>query len=417
MERLLVYADFNWLNKPELVGELCYEKLRGSDSYAFKFDENWLSIHAGIKLSEDINNYPGMQYTQPGNDIFGCFSDALPDRWGRTLLKRREQIQASEEKRAVRSLSSFDYLMGIDDFSRMGGFRFKRELEGDYINVSPSLKIPPLTEIRELIHASQEVEKSEDNDVLPEKKWITQLIQPGTSLGGARPKAGVLDEMGNLCIAKFPSKKDDYDTGIWEHFSHLLAQKAGIQVAQTRVLDGLGKYHTLLSRRFDRTDEAKRIHFASSMSLLGLKDGDNAQSGFGYLDIVDFILQGCCDVEKNLHELYRRVAFNICIGNSDDHFRNHGFLLTPKGWTLSPAYDMNPTLNEHQSLLINESSNKADIRVLLDSCESYMINKEEAEIIIQDVQAAVSKWENLAIQLQIPIRERNIFKDRFKLNL
>lgn len=417
MERLLVYADFNWLNKPELVGELCYEKLHGSDSYAFKFDENWLSIHAGIKLSEDINNYPGMQYTQPGNDIFGCFSDALPDRWGRTLLKRREQIQASEEKRAIRSLSSFDYLMGIDDFSRMGGFRFKRELEDDYINVSPSLKIPPLTEIRELIHASQEVEKSEDNDVLPEKKWITQLIQPGTSLGGARPKAGVLDEMGNLCIAKFPSKKDDYDTGIWEHFSHLLAQKAGIQVAQTRVLDGLGKYHTLLSRRFDRTDEAKRIHFASSMSLLGLKDGDNAQSGFGYLDIVDFIIQGCCDVEKNLHELYRRVAFNICIGNSDDHFRNHGFLLTPKGWTLSPAYDMNPTLNEHQSLLINESSNKADIRVLLDSCESYMINKEEAEIIIQDVQAAVSKWENLAIQLQIPIRERNIFKDRFKLNL
>ena len=253
--------------------------------------------------------------------------------------------------------------------------------------------------------------------ILPEKKWITQLIQPGTSLGGARPKAGVLDEMGNLCIAKFPSKKDDYDTGIWEHFSHLLAQKAGIQVAQTRVLDGLGKYHTLLSRRFDRTDEAKRIHFASSMSLLGLKDGDNAQSGFGYLDIVDFIIQGCCDVEKNLHELYRRVAFNICIGNSDDHFRNHGFLLTPKGWTLSPTYDMNPTLNEHQSLLINESSNKADIRVLLDSCESYMINKEEAEIIIQDVQAAVSKWENLAIQLQIPIRERNIFKDRFKLNL
>lgn len=415
MERLLVYADFNWLNKPELVGELCYEKLRGSDSYAFKFDENWLSIHAGIKLSEDINNYPGMQYTQPGNDIFGCFSDALPDRWGRTLLKRREQIQASEEKRAVRSLSSFDYLMGIDDFSRMGGFRFKRELEGDYINVSPSLKIPPLTEIRELIHASQEVEKSEDNDVLPEKKWITQLIQPGTSLGGARPKAGVLDEMGNLCIAKFPSKKDDYDTGIWEHFSHLLAQKAGIQVAQTRVLDGLGKYHTLLSRRFDRTDEAKRIHFASSMSLLGLKDGDNAQSGFGYLDIVDFIIQGCCDVEKNLHELYRRVAFNICIGNSDDHFRNHGFLLTQKGWTLSPAYDMNPTLNEYQSLLINESSNKADIRVLLDSCESYMLKREVAEIIIHEVQTAVSKWEKLAIQLQIPAREMDIFKDRFKI--
>lgn len=417
MERLLVFADFDWLDKPELVGELCYEKLRGSESYAFRFDDNWLKFHAGIKLSEDINNYPGLQYTQPGNDIFGCFSDALPDRWGRTLLKRREQIQASEEKRAVRNLSSFDYLMGIDDFSRMGGFRLKRELDGDFINVSPSLKIPPLTELRQLVLASQEVEKSEENDVLPEKKWIAQLIQPGTSLGGARPKAGVLDDSGNLCIAKFPSRKDDYDTGLWEHFSHLLARKAGIYAAQTKVLGGLGKYHTLLSKRFDRTDEGKRIHFASSMSLIGLRDGDNAQGGYGYLNIVDFILQSCCDVEKNLQELYRRVAFNICIGNSDDHFRNHGFLLTPRGWTLSPAYDMNPTLNEYQSLLINESSNKADIRTLLESCESYMIKKEVAENIIRQVQAAVTGWENLAVLLQIPAREVTMFKDRFKLNL
>ena len=417
MERLLVFADFDWLGKPELGGELCYEKLRGSGSYAFRFDDNWLKFHAGIKLSEDINNYPGLQYTQPGNDIFGCFSDALPDRWGRTLLKRREQIQASEEKRAVRNLSSFDYLMGIDDFSRMGGFRLKRELDGDFINVSPSLKIPPLTELRQLVLASQEVEKSEENDVLPEKKWIAQLIQPGTSLGGARPKAGVLDDSGNLCIAKFPSRKDDYDTGLWEHFSHLLARKAGINAAQTKVLGGLGKYHTLLSKRFDRTDEGKRIHFASSMSLIGLRDGDNAQGGYGYLNIVDFILQSCCDVEKNLQELYRRVAFNICIGNSDDHFRNHGFLLTPRGWTLSPAYDMNPTLNEYQSLLINESSNKADIRTLLESCESYMIKKEVAENIIRQVQAAVAGWENLAVLLQIPAREVTMFKDRFKLNL
>lgn len=417
MERLLVFADFDWLDKPELVGELCYEKLRGSDSYAFQYDEHWLKGHAEVKLSEDINNYPGMQYTQSGQDVFGCFSDALPDRWGRTMLKRREQILASEEKRAVRSLSSFDYLMGIDDFSRMGGFRFKKELEGEFINVSASLKIPPLTELKDLLHASREIEKSEEANVLPEKKWIAQLIQPGSSLGGARPKASVLDEKGNLCIAKFPSRKDDYDAGLWEHFSHLLAQKAGIEVAQTKVLGGLGKYHTFLSRRFDRKDEAKRVHFASSMSLLGLKDGDNAQGGYGYLDMVDFILQGCCDVEQNLQELYRRVAFNMCIGNSDDHFRNHGFLLTQKGWTLSPAYDMNPTLNEYQSLLVNESSNKADISVLLDSCESYLIKKEIAANIIQEVQTAVSGWESLAVQLQIPVREMTLFKDRFKLNL
>ena len=417
MEKLFVFGDFNWLHEPDLIGELCYEKLRGSDSYAFKFDNNWLNVHAGIKLSDDINNYPGLQYTQPGNDIFGCFSDALPDRWGRTLLKRREQLQAEEEKRPPRNLSSFDYLVGIDDFSRMGGLRFKTELNGEFINVSSSLKIPPLAEIRELVYASQEVEKCEEEDILPEKKWIAQLIQLGTSLGGARPKAGVLDEEGKLCIAKFPSRKDDYDAGLWEHFSHLLAKNAGIQVAETRVLGGLGKYHTLLSKRFDRTDDGKRIHFASSMSLLGLKDGDNAQGGYGYLDIVDFILQGCCDVEKNLQELYRRVAFNICIGNSDDHFRNHGFLLTPKGWKLSPAYDMNPTNNEYQSLLINVRSNKADIKILLESCEDYMLNQKVAQDIINDVQAAVSNWEPLARQLQIPQREQAMFKDRFKLNL
>ena len=417
MEKLFVFGDFNWLQEPEFIGELCYEKLRGSDSYAFKFDNDWLNLHAGIKLSEDINNYPGMQYTLLGNDIFGCFADALPDRWGRTLLKRREQLQAEEEQRAPRNLSSFDYLVGIDDFSRMGGFRFKKEKDGGFINVSPSLKIPPLTEIRELIYASQEIEKCEEEDVMPEKKWIAQLIQPGTSLGGARPKAGVLDEEGRLCIAKFPSRNDDYDAGLWEHFSHLLALQAGIHVAETRLWGGLGKYHTLLSKRFDRTDEGRRIHFASCMSLLGLKDGDNAQGGYGYLDIVDFILQGCCDVETNLRELYRRGAFNICIGNSDDHFRNHGFLLTPKGWTLSPAYDMNPTNNLYQSLLINAVSNKADIQVLLESCEDYMINRNVAQGIIKDVQAAVSNWEVLAKQLQIPQREQAMFKDRFKFNL
>lgn len=417
MEKLFVFGDFNWLATPKFIGELCYEKLRGADSYAFKFDADWLNLHAGNKLSEDINNYPGMQYTLPGNDIFGCFSDALPDGWGRTLLKRREQLQAEEEKRPVRNLSSFDYLVGIDDFSRMGGFRFKKEKDGDFINVSPSLKIPPLTEIKELLYASQEVEKCEENDILPEKKWIAQLMQPGTSLGGARPKASVLDEDGRLCMAKFPSRKDDYDVGLWEHFSHLLAQRAGVWAAETRVLTGMGKYHTFLSKRFDRTDEGKRIHFASSMSLLGLKDGDNAQGGYGYLDIVDFILQGCCDVEKNLQELYRRVAFNICIGNADDHFRNHGFLLTPKGWTLSPAYDMNPTLKDCLSLMVNATSNDADIRMLLDSCEDYMLNRSVAQQIIKEVQDAVECWKTLASRLKIPQREQAMFKDRFKLKL
>ena len=409
MKKLYVYADFDWLKEVELIGELGYESLRGADSYSFTFNNEWLRQHSNLFLSDDLNNYPGQQYTQPDKDIFGCFSDALPDRWGRTLLLRREQIAAAEEKRPIRRLSSFDFLTGIDDFSRMGGFRFKEDLDGEFINVSESLKIPPLTDIRELIAASAEIEKCEENNMLPDRKWIAQLVQPGTSLGGARPKANVIDTDKTLYVAKFPSRKDDYDTGLWEHFSHLLAIKAGINAATTKVLTTGEKYHTLLSTRFDRSQEGKRIHFASAMTLLGLEDGDNATNGHGYLDMVDFILQNCTDVERNLQELYRRVAFNICIGSSDDHFRNHGFLLTAKGWTLSPAYDMNPTLNEYQSLLISSTTNKSDLSILFDTCEDYMINFKTAEKIISEVVEVVKEWRELAIRLGISKSEMNMF--------
>nr|WP_302830430.1 type II toxin-antitoxin system HipA family toxin [uncultured Bacteroides sp.] len=409
MKKLYVYADFDWLKEVELIGELSYESLRGSDSYSFMFNEEWLKKHGDLYLSDDLNNYPGQQYTQPGKDIFGCFSDSLPDRWGRTLLLRREQLTAMEEKRLVRRLSSFDFLTGIDDFSRMGAFRFKEKPDGEFINVSESLKIPPLTDIRELIVASAEIERSEEGNVLPDRKWITQLVQPGSSLGGARPKASVIDTDKTLYIAKFPSRKDDYDAGLWEHFSHLLAAKAGINAANTKVVATGEKYHTLLSERFDRTKDGKRIHFASAMTLLGLNDGDNATTGHGYLDIVDFIIQNCTDVEWNLQELYRRVAFNICIGNSDDHFRNHGFLLTAKGWILSPAYDMNPTLNEYQSLLISATSNKAKLSILFDACGDYILNRKTAKKIISEVTDAVKGWRELAVRLGVSKREMDVF--------
>lgn len=417
MDKLYVYADFDWLKETELIGELGYESLRGSDSYAFKFDNGWLQRHSDILLSEDVNNYPGQQFTQPGKDIFGCFSDALPDRWGRTLLNRREQIAASEEKRPIRRLSSFDYLMGIDDRSRMGGFRFKTNMNGDFINTETTLRIPPLTDIRELVAASKEIEKSEENNQLPDKKWITQLLHPGTSLGGARPKACVTDDKGKLYVAKFPSRNDDYDVGHWEHLCHLLAKEAGIRVAQTKIIQSGEKHHTLLSLRFDRTEENRRIHFASAMTLLGLSDGDNANTGHGYLDIVDFILQGCTRVEDNLQELYRRVAFNICTGNTDDHFRNHGFLLTAKGWTLSPAYDMNPTTNGYQSLLINSSTNQANLEILLDSCEEYMLTPAIAKGIITKVTDTVKGWRTVATQIGLSKQEIERMSECFKYEI
>lgn len=414
MRKIYVYADFDWLKTAVLVGELGYESLRGTDSYSFCYDHNWLRQYSDLYLSADINNYTGLQFTQPDRDIFGCFGDALPDRWGRLLLNRREQILAQEEKRPVRHLSSFDYLMGIDDCSRMGGFRFKETPDGGFINCDTTLRIPPLTDIRALVAASMEVERSEGQNILPDKKWLLQLVHPGTSLGGARPKAGVLNEEGELCVAKFPSRNDEYDIGLWEHLSHLLAKEAGVEAAETRAITAGEKYHTLLSKRFDRTTDGRRRHFASAMTLLGLTDGCNAQTGNGYLDIVDFILQHCCNVEANLRQLYRRVAFSIAIGNSDDHFRNHGFLLTPKGWTLSPAYDLNPTFNDHQSLLINATTNRSDLQLLLASSEEYMIGKEEATHIIEEVKDGVSQWRSMATRIGIAKREMDLFAQVFE---
>ena len=414
MRKIYVYADFDWLKTAVLVGELGYESLRGTASYSFCYDHNWLRQYSDLYLSADINNYTGLQFTQPDRDIFGCFGDALPDRWGRLLLNRREQIRAQEEKRPVRKLSSYDYLLGIDDYSRMGGFRFKESPDGEFINCDATLRIPPLTDIRVLVAASMEVEKSEERNLLPDKKWLLQLVHPGTSLGGARPKAGVLNEEGELCVAKFPSRNDEYDIGLWEHLSHLLAKEAGVEAAETRAITAGEKYHTLLSKRFDRTTDGRRRHFASAMTLLGLTDGCNAQTGNGYLDIVDFILQHCCNVEANLRQLYRRAAFSIAIGNSDDHFRNHGFLLTPKGWTLSPAYDLNPTFNDHQSLLINATTNRSDLQLLLASSEEYMIGKEEATHIIEEVKDGVSQWRSMATRLGIAKREMDLFAQVFE---
>lgn len=409
METLYIYADFDWLDKPELIGRLTYERLRGNGTYGFSFDNDWLKNHSDILISEEVGNFSGFQYSQEEH-VFGFVSDTLPDRWGRRLLERKEQTEAIEEKRPKRTLYSYDYLVGIDDFLRMGALRLKKDPDGEFLNSDSRLIVPPLTSIKELTIAAQEYEKSDEANELPEEKWIRQLAHPGTSLGGARPKANVVDEKEHLWIAKFPSRKDVYDMALWEHLCHLLAKEAGINVAETNLIPaGNDGYHALLSKRFDRTDDGKRIHFASAMTMTGLTDGDNHETGHGYLDIVDFIIKGCCDVDENLSELYRRVAFNICVGNSDDHFRNHGFLLTKKGWTLSPAYDLNPTDSMTQSLLIDNDSNESSLRRLQTACDDYYISSETAEQIISEVTTAIGRWETIAKNLHISNEEMNRF--------
>lgn len=404
MKKITVYADFDFLVAPQEIGVLGYEHVRGKDHFVFEYSHKWLKQYGGILLSGDLINVPSLQHPRGNDNVFGFVKDSFPDRWGRLLLDRRERLTAQSERRPTRILTNYDYLIGIEDFTRMGGIRYKEEGVDDYINVSTKYLVPPMESLRSLCDACHEIELAEERNELPEQRWLDQLIDPGSSLGGARPKANVVDTEGTLYIAKFPSKKDLENTELIEHFSHQLAAKAGINVAKTRTIKISKDRDLLLSERFDRTKGGRRIHFASALSLLGLDDGAGSSTGNGYLDIVDFILQGCTEVRQNLRELYRRVAFNVMFGNTDDHFRNHGFLLTPKGWTLSPAYDINPGAKTHQCLLIDSYSEQSDINALLFASDNYMLERKEANEIIEEVRAAIKDWRNTATNLQIPLK-------------
>lgn len=409
---MYVFGDWGGLQEPTLIGVLRYERKGIDEVYSFRFDDTWLKRHGRLFLSTDIRNWSGWQYPTEKNKIPGMFSDVMPDRWGRLLLRRREQILAAKENRSAKQLSSFDMLMLIHDKGRMGALRFKTEPEGDFINDDAYLSTPPFSKLRDLEYWCGEFEDRESRNLPPEEKWFANLIVPSSGLGGARPKANILDEQGILNVAKFPSRDDTEDIERWEHFAHLMARHCGINTAETRLLEGT-KHHILLSKRFDRTADGKRIHVASAMTMLGLEDGCNANTGNGYLDIVDFILQHSANTDADLRELYRRVAFNICIGNSDDHFRNHSFVLSEYGWTLSPAYDINPTNNASQALLISRDSAMADLNVLLSASEDYMIGKEEARNIILNVQTKFKDWRSIARGLQIPNNETKEYERRF----
>ena len=414
MKRITVYADFDFLSTPQEIGILGYEHVRGKDHFVFEYSRQWLKQHGGILLSGDLMNVPSLQHPRGHDNVFGFVKDSFPDRWGRLLLDRRERLTAQSEGRPTRMLTNYDYLIGIEDFTRMGGIRYKEEDSDGYINASDKYLVPPIESLRALCDACHEIELAEERNELPEQRWLDQLIDPGTSLGGARPKANVVDTDGTLYVAKFPSKKDLENTELIEHFSHHLAAKAGIHVAKTRTIRISKDRDLLLSERFDRTKDGRRIHFASAMSLLGLDDGADSSTGNGYLDVVDFILHGCTDVRQNLRELYRRVAFNVMFGNTDDHFRNHGFLLTPKGWTLSPAYDINPGAKSHQCLLIDSYTEQSDINALLSASENYMLERQEAAEIIDGVRATIKDWRMIATELQIPIKQLAAYSMRWE---
>ena len=391
---MLVYE--NWTGMiPNKIGTLYVDESKGKEIMSFEYDENWL-LNADDKLvfDPDLNLYKGRQYAPLNKDVFGVFSDSCPDRWGETLMKRRELILAKKEERKPRRLTKFDYLLGVYDETRMGGLRFAIEENGPFISNDRDLATPPWTTLRKLETASLAFETDENGD---NEKWLKQLIAPGSSLGGARPKASVLAPDNSLWIAKFPSKSDDINKGAWEMVVHDLAIMCDLNVPEAKLEDFSKNGSTFLVKRFDRNG-SQRIHYASALSLLGKKDGDNANTGSSYLELVSLIRQYGATPKKDLQELWKRIVFNMAVSNTDDHLRNHGFLLSDEGWKLSPLFDVNPEpTGDTLSLNVDEYNNMIDFELALSVAQQYYVSPKQAEEILKEVKYVVdNNWKRIA---------------------
>lgn len=409
--KILVYADWDGLKMPTLMGTLSVTHTKGHAIFMFAYEKDWVENNRAQQLDPDLQFFTGPQYLNDGKINFGLFLDSSPDRWGRVLMDRREAILAKQEGRRPKKLFEEDYLLGVYDTHRMGALRFKLDTDGDFLNDQQGLATPLITSLRELEQASLRLER----DDLKEKeiiKWINMLIAPGASLGGARPKASVLDENGEMWIAKFPSIKDKTDIGGWEIVVNELARKAGIKVAGAMVKKYNSEQHTFLSKRFDRKANGRRLHFASAMTLLGQSDG---AAGISYLDLAGFITQQGASVTRDLEELWRRIVFNIMVKNTDDHLRNHGFLLNEKGWELSPAFDVNPVyFGQALTLNISETDNSLDIELAKSVAKHFRVNSSRANKIVDEVQKAVKDWRKLATKYKIKKAEQDLMASAFE---
>jgi len=412
---IYVYANWAGMKGPVLMGVLKAEFTRGKEIFSFSYSENWLKSRYSQILDPELLLYTGSQYAKDEKQNFGVFLDSSPDRWGRVLMKRREAALARSEKRPERTLRESDYLLGVFDGHRMGAIRFKEDTDGPFLNDNKTLASPPWSSIRELEQISLKLEDDNANADPEFLNWLNILVNPGSSLGGARPKASIIDDDKNLWIAKFPSKSDIKDIGGWEMVTNELARNAGLNVAVSKIQKFSSKYYTFLTKRFDRTDTGERIHYASAMTMLGYADGNNFQDGVSYLEIVDFLTRNGANIESDLRELWQRIVFNIFVSNTDDHLRNHGFILTEKGWILSPAFDINP--NEDGvglSLNISLDDNSLDLDLALDIADYFRLTKEDTQKIIEDIKNSVTNWRSVANKHQLPRSEQEIMAKVFE---
>ena len=395
-KEILVYSDWQPNSKPELIGILNSDLLKGKEIFSFEYDSEWLAKNQFSFFDPDLQLFKGRQYVPSDKKLFGIFTDSCPDRWGRLLMKRREALEAKEQNRSEKKLTESDYLLGIQDEARMGALRFKTETEGAFLADSEKYKVPVWTSIRELEDAAYHFDAGEGTDK-EIKQWLKIILSPGSSLGGARPKATVKDTDGNLWIAKFPSKYDDIDTGAWEMTVHELAINCGLNVPTAKCEVYSKKGSTFLTKRFDRADNGARVHFVSAMTVLGKTDGESAVSGASYLDIAQAIRQYGSNPKEDLRELWKRIAFSIAVTNTDDHLRNHGFIADAKGLRLSPMYDVNPNPDGRAlSLNIDENDNSLDFNLVLSVAPYFDLPQDDAATEICKIKDAVKNWKLVA---------------------
>lgn len=396
MTDVLTYVYVNYKGQDIPVGRLWSYFNNGRESASFKYDESWLKNPENFELEPYLPLTEGTFHTDTKKSIFASFSDCSPDSWGRLLIKQNEEKRAEKEKRARRQLNQIDYLLAVYDFSRHGALRFKQTPDGDFLSAKDNKAIPPLVELPKLLTASEKVldDDASYND-------IRELLVPGSSLGGARPKASVIDKAGNLCIAKFPKKDDNNNNVLWEAVALTLAEKAGLNVQRWELTTALGKA-VLLLKRFDRTGGGQRIPFLSAMTMLNANDGESNE--YSYLDLAEIIRTKGVNITNDMKELWHRMLFSVLISNTDDHLRNHGFLrINAAGWQLSPLYDVNPSSDRTGNLQLNidENSSTASVELVMSVAEYFRLNKAEAEKILNQTRSAIAKWRDVAKALGI----------------
>lgn len=410
---IYVYAHWKGMSSPKLMGVLSAHFAKGRKAFSFEYDKAWLMSEQRHVLDPDIQFFSGPQFSTK-KENFGVFLGSMPDTWGRTLMKRRAAQEAKERGEQASALYDIDYLLGVYDESRMGALRFKTHTEGPFLddnnNHTPT---PPWSSIRELQYAAERFEKDEKNEEI--KDWLAILMAPGSSLGGARPKANILDENDELWIAKFPSMNDGLDKGAWEFLAYRLAIRAGIHMAPSTTQKIVGSHHTFFTKRFDRKKN-DRIHFASAMTMTGNNEDTIRDHPASYLDLAEFIQTYGTNVKENLHELWRRIVFNIAISNTDDHLRNHGFILTEGGWVLSPAYDLNPSTEKNGlSLNIDMNNNALDVDLARSVGAFFRLDHHRMDEIIQEVLESVRQWEQVADQIGISRAEKELMSGAFRV--